>query len=74
MTALSEVQKQWAENTEKRGPVKTKIEISVRTSACYGGFYMVAEAASRGPVLCENTHNRASSFVKALISVRCVHF
>lgn len=63
-----------AENTQNRGPVKTKIKIFVRTSPYYGGFSMVAEAASRGPVLCENTHNRASSFVKALISVRCVHF
>ena len=63
-----------AENTQNKRPLKLKIKIFVRTSACYGGFFMVAEAHSEGPVLCENTYNRASSFVKALISVRCVHF
>ena len=63
-----------AENTQNKRPLKLKIKIFVRTSACYGGFSMVAKAQCGGPVPCETTQNRASSFVKALISVRCVHF
>ena len=63
-----------AENTQNRGPVKLKIKIFVRTSPYYGGFSMVAKTHFGGSVPCETTQNRASSFVKALISVRCVHF